>query len=87
MKKEKIISLAYSMGFLLNYDKYDNKEYPGSRSELRFLRFVSTDSSLDEPDLRWVWYKDDSDEENIKRGKYVQRRIQRKKEIQDFLKY
>lgn len=49
--KEEIINLANSMGFKLDYDKYDDKEYPGDSNNLRFLRFVSKEDNLDEKDL------------------------------------
>lgn len=87
MKKEEIILVAESMGFKLDHDKYDDKIYPGDSTGLRYLRFVSIDDSLDEKDLRWIWYKDDSYEDNINIGKHIQKRINKKKEIQNFLKY
>lgn len=85
--KEEIINLANSMGFKLDYDKYDDKEYPGDSNNLRFLRFVSKEDNLDEKDLRWIWYKDDNYENNLNRGLYIQSRLNRKKEIQEFLRY
>lgn len=87
MNKEDIILIAESKGFKLDYDKFDDKEYKGDSSKLRFLRFVSTDDFLDEKDLRWIWYKEDSDEDNIKRGIYIKSRLDKKKQIKEFLKY
>ncbi len=88
MDKEKIIELAKSMNFKLDYDRYDDKEYLGvANSDLRFLRFISEDEKLDERDLRWIWYKNDSDQENIERGKYIQSRLLKKKQVQKMLKY
>lgn len=87
MTKDEIIELAITKGFKFDYDKFDDKDYPGDSSKLRFLRFVSTDKTLDEPDLRWIWYKEDSDEDNIQRGEYIKSRLDRKKYIQEFLKY
>ena len=76
------------MGFRLDYDRFDDKEYPGvADPSLRFMRFVSADDDLDEKDLRWIWYKEDDGEYNVQRGKQIQDRLRRKKEIQDFLKY
>lgn len=87
MDKQEIIQLAESMGFKLNYDKFDDKEYPGDSNVLRYLRFVSKDDNLDEKDLRWIWYKEDSNQDNIARGILIQKRLKKKKEIQEFLKY
>ena len=87
MNKEEIIQLANTMGFILQYDKYDDKEYPGDSNNLRYLRFVCPNPLLDEKDLRWIWYKEDSDENNIERGQYILARLKHKKEIQEFLRY
>ena len=87
MNKKEIIDLVDSMGFKLDYDKYDEKEYPGDSTNLRYLRFISKDEELHEKDLTWIWYKTDTDEVNIGRGQHIQSRLKRKKQIQDFLKY
>ena len=87
MSKKEIIDLAKSMGFKLDYDKYDDKEYSGDSNNLRYLRFVSKEDNLDEKDLRWIWYKNDSYQNNLNRGLHIQSRLKRKKEIQEFLKY
>ena len=87
MKKEDIIKLATSMGYKLDYDKSEDREYEGSSSTLRFFRFVSIDDSLDEKDLRWIWYMEDTDEVNINRGEFIKKRLAKKKELQEFLKY
>jgi len=87
MNKKEIINLAIKMGFKLDYDKYDDKIYPGDSSNLRFLRFVSKNDDLDEKDLRWIWYKNRTDVENIQEGEYIQQRLNKKKQIQEFLNY
>lgn len=87
MNKEEIIQLAESMGFILQYDKYDDKKYPGESTDLRYLRFICPDPLLDEPDLRWIWYKHVNDDTNIANGEHIKARIKRKKEIQEYLKY
>lgn len=87
MNKKEITSLAESMGFKLDYDKFDDKEYPGDSNNMRYLRFVSKENSLDEKDLRWIWYKEDSDKDNINRGNYIKSRLDKKKKIQEFLNY
>ncbi len=58
--KGKIIDIATSMGFILDYDQFDvdGKEW---------IRFVLNDE-LDEKDLRWIWWKDNSLETNLSRG-------------------
>ncbi len=86
MNKDQIISLAESMGFKLDYDKWDNPD-KGEFSNGDWLRFVSKDDSLDEPDLRWIWYKKNYDSDNIARGKKIISRLEKKKTIQEFLKY
>ena len=87
MSKEDIIKLAESMGFILDYDKFDDKGYPIGSSKFRYLRFISNDKSLDELALRWIWYRDIPDEDNISNGEFTKARLIRKKEIQEFLKY
>jgi hypothetical protein len=87
MEKIRIIEVAKSMGFKLDYDKFDDKEYPGDSNKMRYLRFISEDDSLDEVDLRWIWYKTDSDKDNIIRGRSIEVRLVNKKKIQEFLKY
>ena len=86
LNKEQIISLAESIGFKLDYDKWYNPD-TSEFSNGEWLRFISQDESLDERKLRWVWYKKDSDEDNYKRGQYIKSRLDKKKLIQDFLKY
>ncbi len=87
MKKEEIVTLAESMNFKLDYDKFDDKEYPGDSNNLRYLRFVSVDDELDEKDLRWVWLKNETDADNIDYGKYIQSRLIRKRQVLNSLKY
>ena len=87
MEKQKIIELAQSLGFVLDYDKFDDKEYPVDSNNLRYLRFESNDKELDEKDLRWIWYKNDSDDDNYKRGIYIQKRLIKKRQVLNSLKY
>lgn len=87
MNKQEIIQLAESMGFKLDYDKFDDKEYPGDSNNLKYLRFISTDDFLDEKDLRWIWFKVWTKELNIQNGQNIQLRLLKKKQIQEFLKY
>ena len=87
MKKEEIITLAESMNFKLDYDKFDDKEYPGDSNNLRYLRFTSNDDELDEKDLRWIWLKNETDADNIDYGKYIQSRLVRKRQVLNSLKY
>lgn len=86
MNKREIIEIATSMGFKLDCDKWNNPD-TSKFSNGKWLRFVSQDDSLDEKELRWIWCREDSDEDNLKRGNYIQKRLKRKKEIQEFLKY
>lgn len=87
MNKQEIITLAESLGFVLDYDKYDDKVYSGESNNLRYLRFISTEPKLDEKDLRWIWYKEDLDEDNLAIGKYIKYRLDKKREIINSLKY
>lgn len=80
MNKSQIIQEAEARGFKLDYDQ---SEVEGKK----WIRFVSKDKSLDEPDLRWIWYVNDEWQDNIERGNYIEARLKKKKEIQDFLKY
>jgi hypothetical protein len=86
MNKQEIIALAESMNFKLDYDKWidtDTSEY----SNGEWLRFTSTDDELDERDLRWIWYKNNADSNNIEDGKYIQSRLIRKRQVLNSLKY
>ena len=87
MEKQQIIELAQTLNFIVDYDKYDDKEYPGDSNNLRYIRFISNDNELDEKDLRWLWYKDDSDEINLNKGLYIQKRLIKKRQVLNFLKY
>jgi hypothetical protein len=87
LSKQEIIQIAESMGFKLDYDKFDDKEYPGDSNNLRYLRFVSIEDDLDEKELRWIWYKKDSNQDNMQRGMHIQSRLNKKRQIIDFLKY
>lgn len=80
MEKEEIITLAESMNFVLDYDKFDDEVFP-------YIRFVSVDDELDEPDLRWIWRMNDNDETNILDGQYIQSRLIRKRQVLNSLKY
>jgi len=75
------------MNFVLDYDKFDDKYYPGDSNNLRYLRFISNDDELDEKDLRWIWYKNDSDKDNLNRGLYIQKRLFKKRQVLNLLKY
>jgi hypothetical protein len=59
LDKEKIIELVESMGFKLDYDKYDEAGY-------QWMRFRLTKDKLDEPDLRLIWYKEYTISANMK---------------------
>ena len=57
MDKREVIKIAEAMGFHLDYDQWDDKGW--IRLELQ--------KTLDEPNLRWIWYKGSSDDENLGR--------------------
>ena len=56
MTKEKVINIVSKMGFHLDYDQW---------SEKGWMRFELNRSELDEKDLRLIWYKDVSNEDNF----------------------
>lgn len=88
MKKKEIINLAKSIGFKLDYDKSEGLEHNGSPSyNGKWMRFVSIDDELDEKDLRWIWYMDDSHKDNVARGEYIQKRLIKKRKVLNSLKY
>jgi hypothetical protein len=65
--KAQLLPFSDSLNFILDNDKFEDKEYLGESNNLRYLRFISNDTELDEKDLRWIWYKDDSDKDNLNR--------------------
>lgn len=60
LNKELIISIAVAMGFTLDYDQFDE-------SGKEWMRFQLPDS-LDEQELRWIWWKDSSLTANLASG-------------------
>jgi hypothetical protein len=67
MKKKEIISLAESMGFVLEYDRFYEKPHPTDVFPVTpFMLFVHKDSGT-----KWIWHKEDSDKENIAAGNRV----------------
>lgn len=82
MKKEEIILLAESMGFEFEYDRFDyGSNFVDVYRYNKFMRFVSKDKTETGEKLVWNWYKDESDEDNINRGKYLQSKL-----VESFLK-
>ena len=79
-KKKEIIEEAEARGFKLDYDQ---SEVEGKK----WIRFVSVDDTLDEQALRWIWYMEDHLIDNLERGNYIESRLKKKKQIQEFLKY
>lgn len=61
LSKAEIIKIVSEMGFHLNYDQFDvlGKNW---------MRFELNTKGLDEQNLRWIWYKDDSLAENFSHG-------------------
>lgn len=85
MNKEEIIKYAAELGFHLDYDKWDGISQGTSNTD-KWMRFCLP-KELDERDLRWIWYKDDTFVNNQNRGLNILQRAKKKKEILDFLKY
>lgn len=64
MTKREIISLAESMGFELEYDRFYEKPHPTDVFPVTpFMLFVHKDN-----DTKWIWHKENSDKENIAEG-------------------
>lgn len=81
MNKNEIIKVASDMGFKLDYDRSEGKGPGNSFDNTKYMRFVSIDDNLDEKYLRWIWYMDDKWVENVDRGLYIQKRLEKKKQI------
>lgn len=79
MKKEEVIEIVESMGFRLDYDQWDIKDKG-------WVRFVLNDD-LDEKDLRWIWYEEDSLSENFSRGAKILFTAGQKAKIQQMNKF
>ena len=79
MTQDQIIKIVTSMGFHLDFDQFNEpmKEW---------MRFMLKDE-LDEPDLRWIWYKSDSLEENFKRGSKILFKAGQKAKMQQMNTY
>ena len=76
MTKEEIIKTAESMGYRFDFEIE------------QWLRFCLPDD-IDEPELRWIWWLDNelTDQEQIKQGLFIKSRGDKKRKIQEFLKY
>ena len=60
--KEQAIEIATAMGFHLDYDNWVNPRYGES-----WLRFQLKEE-LDEKDMRWIWWKEQTLTQNLTRG-------------------
>ncbi len=63
LNKETVITIAVAMGFHLDYDQWDVDGKEWMRFEL--------DKTLDEPNLRLIWYKGDGIEFNLRRASTI----------------
>lgn len=63
MTKSQVIKIATGLGFRLDLDRYDEKDKQWIRFELK--------KELDEADLRWIWFKDETLEWNLERGSQI----------------
>jgi len=72
MNKEQIISLAESMGFDLEYDRFYDSLHPADKYPYpAHMVFVHKDDPKGKKVTKWVWYKDETDKENIDNGKII----------------
>ena len=63
MTKKQIIEIATGLGFRLDLDRFNEKDKQWIRFELK--------EELDEADLRWIWFKDETLEWNLERGSQI----------------
>lgn len=63
MTKKQIIEIATGLGFRMDLDRFSEKDKEWIRFELK--------EELDEADLRWIWYKDQTLEWNLERGAQI----------------
>jgi hypothetical protein len=63
MTKKQVIEIATGLGFRLDLDRYNEKDKQWIRFELK--------EELDEADLRWIWFKDQTLEWNLERGAQI----------------
>ena len=77
MTKEKIIRIVASLGFSLSYDQWDEKGW---------MQFVLSED-LDEPDLRLIWYRKDTDSNNFTRAGKILFSAGRKSKVLELQKY
>lgn len=59
MEKKEIIEIASALGFDMDYDQFDVERKS-------WIRFTLKDEQLDEPDLRFIWYRNFSLVDNLK---------------------
>lgn len=79
MEKVDVIDIATAMGFIMNYDQWDA---PGKE----LIRFELPES-LDEQDMRWIWWKDVDLVFNLKRGAEILFQAGQKAKVQDISTY
>lgn len=63
MTKNQVIEIATGLGFRLDLDRYNEKDKGWIRFELK--------EELDEPDLRWIWYKGQTLTWNLECGSQI----------------
>ena len=77
MTKKQIIELATGLGFHIDYDQFEEKGW---------IRFQLKDE-LDEQDLRWIWYIDQTLEWNLNNGAQILFKAGQKALRQNLTKY
>jgi hypothetical protein len=81
MTKQEIIDLATKDGFWkLDKDNWEDSN-ENIHSTLRYLRFVCSNQELDEPELRWIWYKNDLIFIALNNSLVLKERLDRKQQI------
>lgn len=72
MTKQEIISLAESMGFQLEYDKFYDSLHPADRYPYpAHMVFIHKDGAEGKKAIKWVWYKSEENESNIATGQAI----------------
>lgn len=78
MTKEDIIKIADGMGFFLDLDQFEEKNW---------MRFELKKRELDESCFRWIWWKNDDLQFNLSHGAQILFKAGQKAKIQQINEY
>ena len=78
MNKEDIIKIADGMGFFLDLDQFEEKNW---------MRFELKKRELDEKGFRWIWWKNDDLDFNLRQGAQILFKAGQKAKMQQINEY